>query len=384
MKVFPLVHALAFHLCLRWVCLLLLGGSAMSTAWAHKASDAYLVLSDAGSETQARLSMALQDLDAAIDTLDADDDRQLTWGEIRSGLPSLVRWVGEGMVFRCGQGALVPVWRFESLEQRSDGVYLRLWAPLSCGPGESLTLRYRLLGAVDPTHRLLLTGSLQGQALAAVLPPQAPEHTLRSGAAGGVAQSGVATLANFFVEGVHHLLTGYDHLAFLLSLLLPIMLRQTSASRLPAQGLGALLLTVTGFTVGHSITLALASLGAVTASPVWVEPAIAATIAVSAALNLRPWPGLRTEVLALVFGLIHGLAFSGVITEAGVTGALRVWALAGFNLGVETGQLVGVGLWCLVHLALVRWHRYEQVVVRGGSLLLLLVALYWMVDRLIA
>jgi hypothetical protein len=171
--------------------------------------------------------------------------------------------------------------------------------------------------------------------------------------------------------------------------MLPIMLyRQTpllpgepaqgSAAR---RGLFALFTTVTGFTLGHSLTLLLATLGIVTASPAWVEPAIAVTIALSALANLFPIPHVRGDALALAFGMIHGLAFSSVMTEAGISGALLLWGLAGFNLGVEAGQLIGVALWCAIHLTLVRWKHYERVAVRGGSWSLLLLALYWTIQR---
>jgi len=201
------------------------------------------------------------------------------------------------------------------------------------------------------------------------------------------AASGPAALAHFFPEGIHHIVTGYDHLAFLLALLLPIMLRPQDAAAAAEhphrhrRGLVALITTVTGFTLGHSITLVLASLGWI-ASPGWVEPVIAVTIGISAFLNLHPVRWIRADALALGFGLIHGLGFSNVMREAGVTGPLLPWALAGFNLGVEAGQLVGVALWCGVHLALVRWRHYDRVVVRGGSWALLLLALYWAAQRL--
>ncbi len=142
-----------------------------------------------------------------------------------------------------------------------------------------------------------------------------------------------------------------------------------------------LLRTVTGFTIGHSITLVLATLGWI-ASPSWVEPAIAVTIGVSALLNLYPQRWARSDALALGFGLIHGLGFSNIMREANVSDSLLPWALAGFNLGVEAGQLAGVALWCVVHVVLVRWRHYDVVVVRGGSWALLGVASYWAVQRL--
>ena len=394
----------------RWIaaCFLFLGF--FGQAHAHKASDAYLLISEAGAQAaapgalQLQLSLALKDVDAALESLDADNDRQLTWGEVRRAAPEIARWVSGQIDLKCADRKLDATWTFETLEQRSDGAYIRLGAALACPAPSGLILDYRLFKDIDPTHRLLLTGALGGKPFATVLAPIGrPMIELRadvaaSGAAGTPAaakptqrqlpQGGFATLVQFFDEGVHHILTGYDHLAFLLVLLLPVVLfpsLQNPTAVTPASGrrtgFTALLLTVTGFTVGHSVTLALATLGGVSASPVWVEPLIALTIAASALLNLYPVRWIRGDVLALVFGLIHGLAFSSVMTEAGITGSLLVWGLAGFNLGVEAGQLAAVAVWCVLHRILLPWRLYQPVVFKGGSWALLVLALYWTVQR---
>ena len=394
-----------------WIVAVFLFFAAFGSAHAHKASDAYLLVSEAGAQAAApgplrlQLSLALKDVDAALESLDADNDRQLTWGEIRRAAPEIVRWVSGQIILKCASRSLDVAWTFETLEQRGDGAYIRLAAPLACPAPAALALDYRLFKDIDPTHRLLLTGALGGKPFATVLAPLGrPMIELRSDiAATGAAstpasaipsqrqlpQGGVATLVQFFDEGVHHILTGYDHLAFLLVLLLPVVLfpsLQNPAAVKPASarrtGFTALLLTVTGFTVGHSVTLALATFGGVSASPVWVEPLIALTIAASALLNLYPVRWIRGDVLALVFGLIHGLAFSSVMTEAGISRSLLVWGLAGFNLGVEAGQLAAVAVWCVVHRILLPWRLYQPVVVKGGSWALLALALYWTVQRI--
>lgn len=398
---------------------LLLGAAALLAppAWAHKASDAYLRVADtptaAGDTSPSptgavglQLSLALKDVDAALDQLDADGDRQLTWGEIRQATPAVAQWVGAGVQWQCGD-VLTPVaWRFDALEQRTDGRYIRLAAALACPPAQTLTLDYRLMQGIDPTHRLLVSGQLNQQPLAAALAPDGRSSSnLRTAQAvaasdgespeASATQGGFATLLHFVTEGVHHILEGYDHLAFLLALLLPISLLRrrgtagapiaadvkADAANAPHSGLKALLITVTSFTVGHSITLVLAGLGWVTVSGNWVEPAIAISIGISALLNLFPVKGLRSEWLALGFGLVHGLGFSGVLVEAGVSGGLLVWALAGFNLGVEAGQLIVVALWCVFAALCARWSLYRTVVVRGGSMALVLLSLYWTVQR---
>lgn len=389
---------------LRWVTMagaLVAACAATPSAWAHKASDAYLRVAGTGEADPAhansvalQLSLALKDVDAALDLLDADGNRQLTWGEIKQATPAVAAWVDQGIRWQCGDAVLAPAWRFEALEQRTDGRYLRMATALDCGATQALALDYRLMQGIDPTHRLLVSGQLGGQPLAAVLAPDGRSRTdLR--AVGGstatpeaaTARGGPATLLHFVSEGVHHILEGYDHLAFLLALLLPITLlrrqgaAQATAAAGPWGGVKALLLTVTSFTLGHSVTLVLAGLGWVTVSGNWVEPAIAISIGVSALLNLFPVKGLRSDLLALCFGLVHGLGFSGALVEAGVSGGLLVWALAGFNLGVEAGQLMVVAVWCGVSLLLARWSGYRTVVVKGGSVALIVLSLYWTVQR---
>ena len=417
-------------------------------AHAHKASDAYLRITDAaaaidtgagisGAQQAApaappdassassvgalslSLSIALKDVDAAVDQLDADADRLLTWGEVRQAAGAIAQWVGAGVQWTCAGAAVAPpAWRLAALEQRSDGRYARLQSTLDCAPGQPLALGYSLMQGVDPTHRLLVAGSLGGQPLAAVVVPDGRSTTdLRSAAQAGASgdgeaqglaageasatpRGGFATLLHFVSEGVHHILEGYDHLAFLLALLLPITLwprqagqgvasgpmylKRVSASHASGgrwAGLRALFVTVTCFTLGHSVTLALAGLGIVQVSGNWVEPAIAVSIGISAWLNLYPVRGLRGSWLALGFGLVHGLGFSGVLVEAGVSGGLLLWALAGFNLGVEAGQLALVALWCVVSAVLMRWRLYTPVVVRGGSAALVALSVYWTVQR---
>jgi HupE / UreJ protein len=374
---------------------------ASSGAWAHKASDAYLEFVAAASaatmkpQEQAntnsisiKFSIALRDIDAAVDTLDANNDRALSWGEIRQNLPAIQSWVGDGIGIDCQQSKMNLNWMFESLEERPDGVYARLSATGNCPGSAAVSINYQLMKNVDATHRLLVSGVLQGLPVASVLSPDL-QNSIKvreagSGNANSAAPSGWSAFAQFFPEGVHHIATGYDHLAFLLSLLLPIVLLQRSkppSAHAPARpGIGALMRTVTGFTIGHSVTLALATFGWI-GSPMWVEPAIAISIGVSAWLNLYPVRWVRSDALAVGFGLIHGLGFSSIMREANVSASLLPWALAGFNLGVEAGQLVGVALWCGLQLVLARSKWYERVVVRGGSWALLVLASFWAIQR---
>jgi hydrogenase/urease accessory protein HupE len=320
------------------------------------------------------LSVAVKDIDVALPEADADNNRELTWSEMQAVMPGVQRWINQHVVLTCKQAGTPPpvepsTWVFDALEERSDGVYARLRNEWPCPLNAEVSLRYTLMKDLDPTHRAIIKSNVAGAVQAWVLAPAHPSLTLRMTSPTSAARvgqgSGWQTFLNFVPEGVHHILTGYDHLAFLLALLLPLRLR-----------LRELLWTVTAFTLGHSVTLVLASLG-LRVIPAWVEPAIAVSIGFTAWLNLYPQPWLSPRWLALGFGLIHGLGFANMMQEADLHGASLAWSLAGFNTGVELGQLMCVDAWCVINLGLNRWARYEQVVTRGGSLALIVLAIYW-------
>lgn len=388
---------------------------ACGPALAHKGSDAYLDVrqleaaaspsASAGAGSLVNfsfgLAVAVRDLDLVV-TIDANSDASVTWGEVKSATPQVLALLTQTArldVPPGGPEACALSWQADGLERRSDGVYFRAVAQARCPPGQALRLDYALLKDQDSTHRLLVAGRINGHDLLSTVSPQQGSLLLNVGSAAArttQASSRWSALRDYFGLGMHHLLEGYDHLAFLLALVLPLQLSlrrrpQLVASRARAAGATAayasratwlaLLRTVTAFTLGHSITLMLATFGLTQASPLWVEPVIALSIAVTALLNLYPVKGVRFDVLALLFGLVHGFGFAGLLQEAAAPGGLLPWALAGFNLGVEAGQLTAVMGWVLVSQALVGRAWYASVVVRGGSVVLVLLAAWWFWQR---
>jgi hypothetical protein len=135
--------------------------------------------------------------------------------------------------------------------------------------------------------------------------------------------------------GGEHILFGFDHLAFVLGLLLLV--------RRPRQ----LLLTVTSFTLAHSLTLALAAFDVVRLSSAPVEAMIAASVVLCAREALEQKESLTRRfpwAIAFGFGLLHGLGFAGALADIGLPEKHATWALVAFNLGVEAGQLAVVAL----------------------------------------
>lgn len=186
--------------------------------------------------------------------------------------------------------------------------------------------------------------------------------------------------------GMRHIAEGTDHLLFLLMLLLVAPLTAQGGrwqlARGTRQALAQLAKVVTAFTLGHSLTLALGS-SAVLQLPVQaVEVAVALSIAVAALHALRPLFADAELVMALLFGLIHGLAFSASLSGAGLTIWQHVQALLAFNLGIEAMQLMLVALVVAPLLLLQRasaggYRRLRQ----GAALLGLALALLWAAER---
>ncbi|NOU70368.1 HupE/UreJ family protein [Paenibacillus sp. LMG 31458] len=178
-----------------------------------------------------------------------------------------------------------------------------------------------------------------------------------------------AVLWKYFKLGIEHILIGYDHLLFLLSLVL-IASRFKDALKI-----------VTSFTIAHSITLFLVATGRIHVIPSWVEALIALTICYVAVENMFVQKAKWRWILTAVFGLIHGMGFAGALAETGLPKGILIGSLLMFNLGVETGQIM---ILCLL-LPLLMWLRrfpwYRKMMI-STSCLIFVLAFYWLIQRL--
>jgi HupE / UreJ protein len=180
---------------------------------------------------------------------------------------------------------------------------------------------------------------------------------------------GARATRSFLVLGVRHILTGYDHLLFLLGLLLP------------GGGLSSLAKIITAFTIAHSVTLSLAVLHVVSLPDRLIEAVIALSIAFVAAENLFLRPIVsRRWLVSFAFGLVHGFGFSSALRELGLPARGLLLSLCGFNVGVEVGQGLVVAA-CLPLLLLLRRTRWESRAVLSSSVAILLAGLVLFVER---
>lgn len=176
---------------------------------------------------------------------------------------------------------------------------------------------------------------------------------------------------SFFVLGMNHILSGYDHLLFLFSLLIA---RQTFK-----QYAG----TITAFTIAHSITLALTVTGVIHISSRIVEPAIALSICYVALDNLIRKKVSYRWVLTFIFGLIHGMGFADILTEMNIPKSALAVDLISFNVGIETVQVIIVALVLPALALLYRWKHARHVAVACSAVALVLGGL-WLVERVIS
>jgi hypothetical protein len=351
-------------------------------SYAHKASDSYLTLADSNTGlVTARWDIALRDLDVLLG-LDTNNDRQLTWAEVLVKTNAIQQLAQSNLQLQRQQQDCTP-YLFNAplaIDSHTDGQYAVLTMTSQCATAGAWAVKYQLLANVDAGHR----GIVNWQ------PAQQSAQTLVLSANNGFISLEKVTaqhsLLAFWRDGVAHIWAGYDHILFLLSLLLPVVLVRQHQSWQGIddwkKALWDAASIVTAFTVAHSLTLAVAAFHWVSLPSRWVESAIAASVIVTALHNLRPVLDRWRWMLAFVFGLIHGFGFASALSDLTSGTDAQLLALVGFNLGVETGQLAIVAIFIPLAFLSRNSQYYQRGILTGGSLMIASVAGLWLCQRL--
>jgi hypothetical protein len=325
---------------------------------AHATSTSYLVAdaTDTRGSVKVTWDVAVADLHWSLG-LDENGDGRITWAEIESRRGDIAA-LAAGHLQASREGKPCPAQMSDLLVTEHAGEpHLALQFQVSCptaAPARSaskaaapLTLSATLFFEKDATQRTLIDVATTAGQFTSVLSPSAPQWTEP------MAPSALRTFATFVGQGMWHVWIGYDHLAFLLLLLLPGVLKSIGAGWRGATWQGTtrfsetardLLRIITAFTLAHSITLALAATDTVQVPVRPIEIAIALSIVIAGVLNLFPAAARARLALAFGFGLIHGFGFANALAELGSHGAALVPTLAGFNVGVELAQISLVAL----------------------------------------
>ena len=351
-------------------CVLLLAGS----AFAHNPDTSYARIAITDDRLEVRLTFDLFSLEK-ITRVDADHDQQVTREELQRAAPELQRFLQAHVHFEIDgapaalESAAPPEWPREV----GESLAAKDWhsaAALVAFPfrisrttlAREITVTFDIFETLGERHTVLGAFDCRGQREEVTFTAPEPDYLFDTSYT-----SLPAHLRRFVSFGMEHIFLGYDHICFLLALLVVSRFRE-------------LVKIVTSFTVAHSITLILAALGVARLPSRLVECAIALTIVYVAAENLWRKNFAHRWLLTFAFGLIHGFGFAGVIAELGLPAVYRVRCLLAFNIGVEIGQLAIVALAfpCIVLLG--KW-RHGARAMTVLSILLGLFGLGWFLER---
>lgn len=352
----------------------------LSSACAHKPSDSYLSLRVDGQTIEGQWDIALRDLDFALG-LDASGDGAITWGEVKARHDAIAAYALSRLQLSSGAQLCPATVTGHLVDDHTDGAYAVLRFTARCRSAvQVLQMQYRLFFDVDPQHKGLLQINYHGATTTGIFSPEKAIQQFDMEEPDRLAQ-----FLDYGVEGIWHIWIGFDHILFLLALLLPAVLVRSRQGWLPVEAgrpaFWTVLKIVTAFTLAHSITLTLATLNIVSLPSRWVESTIAASVVIAALNNVLPLFGERRWLMAFVFGLIHGFGFATVLADLGLPQDTLVLALVGFNLGVEAGQLAIVAVFLPLAFALRRSWFYQRIVVLAGSVLIALLAMLWLIER---
>ncbi len=349
-------------------------------AWAHKPSDSYLSLSVQNDHIVGQWDIALRDLAEGI-ALDIDGDGQLTWGEVRTKHDKIRAYALSHLALSADHKACTTEVLEQLIDHHTDGAYSVLRFVSNCnGPIERLAVDYRLLFDIDAQHKGLLRLTQGGQTRTAIFSQDstAQEFSIAE-------RSRWNESSQFIREGIWHIWLGFDHVLFLLALLLPAVLIRVQGRWQAAGDFSSVcwnvVSIVTAFTVAHSLTLTLAALDVVRLPSRVVESTIAASVVLAGLGNIYPTMMSRRWMIAFGFGLIHGFGFAAVLTDLGLPQDSLLLSLVSFNVGVEIGQLAIVSAFLPLAYLVRRSWSYPRLVLTGGSLAVIAIALIWFTER---
>ncbi|HUU73951.1 MAG TPA: HupE/UreJ family protein [Burkholderiales bacterium] len=346
------------------------GAWGVGNALAHETKLSSTRMSISGAEISAQIELNAIDLNVATGALLTAADGKVDPAQLSKQLDAVQRYVADHV--RLGSEGAVPCRpEWTSAAPKDDHVVLgQRW---QCPGDGKLIYRVTLFHEIDPASRHMV--SVDGdRKFIGLLSVQAPQMALTESI-----PSAWQTMQQYIVSGIEHIAIGYDHIAFLLAVIVL------------GRRFWPLVKVVTAFTIAHSITLTLAVLGIVSLPSALVETLIAASIVYVAAENFFVKDIRHRWWLTFLFGLIHGFGFASVLRDYGLPEGALALALASFNIGVEIGQLL------IVVVAILIWQTGFRIAAAAGfqrtgqserrvSLVIsgavLVAGLYWLGQRL--
>ncbi len=344
---------------------LLLGTS--TTSYAHSASMGYSAIAVKGNEMNYELFLDQRDLLVQFDT---NKDGNLENEELLSEKEGIQSFLQKDLQIEVDSKPLTM--EMLSMDVTTKGSTRGVVFQLKLTADEAIeqfNIHYNLVFADAPVHTSGLSVHSTNFFYQDILDINRKDIQITLPEAENAPSETGSVLWKYFILGIEHILTGYDHLVFLLSLVL-IATRFKDALKI-----------VTAFTIAHSITLFLVASGRMHVIPSWVEALIAVTICYVAVENIFVQRAKWRWALTAIFGLIHGMGFAGALAETGLPKDNLIGTLLMFNLGVETGQLMVLCLLLplLIWLQKFPWYRKFMI---STSCLIFVLAFYWLIERL--
>ena len=379
-----------------------------ATSFAHQTGNSYVYLQQADGQLTLDLDFYVRDLGNLLQKPGAEPEPAPPPEKIQALQPEITQLIEKSLSLEVDEQPLALSFVRQTVVLHNDGLYVRqrFTAPDIAPQSRFVVVRYGFFTQNDKLGRAFFRMVLNGDEISSVFDQS---NSTQRFALGETKRS--ATIFLFTHEGAKHIWEGPDHLLFLLTLLLPGLLlwgakvvvadqrlpsevdqsSATSSADSSSSAAGShraawvfALKVITAFTLAHSITLAMATLGLISLPDKLIESVIALSIMISAILNLQQRLHINHWLLAFSFGLIHGMGFANGLKELGLSSSYFVETLIAFNVGVELGQLSVVLLVAVPLVWLVRSEPGQQRVMRWGSSAVLLISTAWFIQRLLA
>jgi len=374
-------------------CCLWLAFGEISAGYAHQTGNSYLNIRQVDGRLAVDLDFYVRDLGNLLQKPGKESAPPPTADQLKSLQEPITEAIQKSLKLEIDEHLMPLEFTAQSVAVHNDGLYVRqqFVGPAIEPKARFVVVRYEFFTQNDRLGRAFLRLALNGDEISSVIDQS---NAIQRFALGETKR--ISTIFLFAKEGAKHIWGGFDHLLFLLTLLLPgIMLwkkrtdRALSDDAEPEARVNRkaeffALKVITAFTIAHSITLALATFGLVSFPEKLIECLIAFSIMASAMMNLQKKYQFNHWQLAFVFGLIHGLGFANGLKDLGLASSYFLETLIAFNVGVEFGQLSTVLAVALPVLMLVRSEEAKRRIMIWGSLAVLAISTLWFVQRLIA
>ncbi len=367
-----------------------------STALAHSGSTAFIELDVEDNQAKGGWWIALKDIQAVVG-LDENFDDQITVREFKQKRSNILGYAQSHLSVTANTNACDIQWAVPLLSRLDDGVYAHLPIAIRCA--EQLKpnqINYSALYQVDDSHRVIVNLQNNDNSSLLIGSPLQPQLSWDFSL-----NSAWQNIVIYVEQGVIHILEGYDHLLFLMALLVPIVfarktrqqvnqqISQHANGTIPSGDLNlrllviSLLKVVTAFTVGHSITLILATVFSISPPSAWVESLIAISVVIAGINIVLPLFRESSWRVAALFGLIHGFGFASVLAELSLDRSTLALSLFSFNVGVELGQLLVVLLATPVLILFAKSSSIMPLVARySAASIAVVIGSVWVLDRI--